>query len=97
MGDMMKRFLFVLATGVVVGFVLGSRAGREPYERLEARVREVSGRDEVRAAAERASRAVADLEKMAVNSAIDKIEEVSATADAAGGGRSGYQRSSSGR
>jgi hypothetical protein len=91
MGDMMKRFLAVLATGVVVGFVLGSRAGRAPYERLEASVSEVTGRDQVGAAADSASRAVADLEKMAVNSATEKIEEVSATADAAGGGRSNDQ------
>ena len=97
MGEMMKKFLAVLGTGVGIGFVLGSRAGRRPYERLEARIREVSGRDDVRAAAESASSVVADLKDKAVNTAAEKIEEVSATADAAVEGRSNYQRSSSGR
>ena len=93
----MKKFLAVLGTGVGIGFVLGSRAGRRPYERLEARFREVSGRDDVRAAVDSASGVVADLKEKAVNTAAEKIEEVSATADAAVEGRSNYQRSSSGR
>ena len=93
----MKKFLAVLGTGVGIGFVLGSKAGREPYERLEAKVREVSGRDDVRAAAESASNAVADLEDKAVSAGAEKIEEASATAGAAVGSGSDYQRSKSGR
>ena len=93
----MKKFLAVLGTGVGIGFVLGSRAGRRPYERLEERIREVSGRDDVRAAAESASSLVADLKEKAVNTAAEKIDDASATADAAVEGRSNYQRSSSGR
>ena len=93
----MKKFLAVLGTGVGIGFVLGSRAGRRPYERLEARIKEVSGRDDVRAAAESASSVVADLKEKAVSTAAEKIEAVSATADAAVEDRSNYQRSSSGR
>ena len=93
----MKRFLAVLGTGVVIGFVLGSRAGRGPYERLDAKVREVSGRDDVRAAAETASGVGADLKEMAVNTGTEKIEEVSVAVDAAVGGRSNDRRSSSRR
>lgn len=97
MGEVMKKFLAVLGTGVGIGFVLGSRAGRRPYERLEEKVREVSGRDDVRAAAESASRALSDLKDEAVHTGAEKIEQVSATADAAVGERSNFQRSGSGR
>jgi hypothetical protein len=35
----MKKYLLLL--GGLLGFLIGSRAGREPYDRLEARVHEV--------------------------------------------------------
>jgi hypothetical protein len=37
-------FLF----GVGIGFVLGSRSGRDPYERLDSKIRELTGRPEVK-------------------------------------------------
>jgi len=37
-----------LLIGVGVGFVLGSRAGRGPYEQIEAKARELTGRQDVR-------------------------------------------------
>jgi hypothetical protein len=40
----MKKF--VLLFGLGVGFVLGSRAGREPYERLRTMVRDLADRRE---------------------------------------------------
>jgi hypothetical protein len=36
-----------LLVGVGVGFVLGSRAGKGPYEQLEAKVRGFAGHDDV--------------------------------------------------
>jgi hypothetical protein len=40
----MKKFLVLFGLGV--GFVLGSRAGREPYERLRTMVRDLADRRE---------------------------------------------------
>jgi hypothetical protein len=48
----MKKFSLVL--GGVVGFVLGSRAGREPYDLLVERLRQVSARPPVQSAVETA-------------------------------------------
>jgi hypothetical protein len=94
----MKRFLVVLGTGVGIGYVLGSRAGRAPYERLEAKVKAVSGRDDVRAATESAAHAVSDLTDRAVSAGADTVESVAATSDEAFGDRSNsYERSSSAR
>ena len=42
----MRKSTFLL--GVGVGFLLGSRAGRGPYQQLESRVREISQRPEVK-------------------------------------------------
>jgi hypothetical protein len=47
-----------LALGAAVGFVLGSRAGRGPYRRLESKVREVWGRPEVQQALDNAGETV---------------------------------------
>jgi hypothetical protein len=44
----MKK-LWLLA-GIGIGFVLGSRAGREPYDQLEGKVRRFRGRPEVQGA-----------------------------------------------
>ncbi len=56
-GGQMKKLLLLL--GIGLGFVLGSRAGRAPYERLEGKARDLAGRPEVTdafdAAAEKAS------------------------------------------
>ena len=40
----MKKFMVLFGLGV--GFVLGSRAGREPYERLRTMVRDLADRRE---------------------------------------------------
>ena len=44
----MKK-LWLLA-GICIGFVLGSRAGLEPYDQLEGKVRRFRGRPEVQGA-----------------------------------------------
>jgi hypothetical protein len=43
-----KKLWFL--AGVGAGFLLGSRAGRGPYEQVEAKVRELGGRPEVQQA-----------------------------------------------
>jgi hypothetical protein len=53
--DMKKLWL---ALGAIIGFVLGSRAGRGPYRRLESKAREVWGRPEVQQALDTAGQAV---------------------------------------
>jgi hypothetical protein len=55
--ETMKKLLLII--GVGIGFVLGSKQGRKPYERLEAQVRQLAGRPEIKGAVEdSASRAV---------------------------------------
>lgn len=41
----MKKW--ILLFGIAVGFVLGSKVGRGPYEQIEGKAREVGGRPEV--------------------------------------------------
>jgi hypothetical protein len=53
----MKKF--ILAVGAGVGFILGSRAGRGPYEQLAAKARKIHSRDDVQDAVEKVKRAVA--------------------------------------
>jgi hypothetical protein len=93
----MKRFLTVLGMGVGIGFVLGSRAGREPYERLEAKVKGVSNRDDVSAALQRTSAAASDVKDKVVGAAAEKVEAASTTVDDAVRNRPDYQRTGSGR
>jgi|HubBroStandDraft_2_1064218.scaffolds.fasta_scaffold2476148_1 hypothetical protein len=93
----MKRFLTVLGVGVGIGFVLGSKAGREPYERLEAKLTSVSNRDDVSAAIQRTSAAASDVKDKVVGAAAEKVEEASATVDDAVRNRPDYQRTGSGR
>ena len=69
----MKRFLLLLGMGI--GFVLGSKAGRAPYERLERTVREFRRRPQVRASLRSVSdtaAAVRDATLDAANGAIDE-------------------------
>jgi hypothetical protein len=55
----MKKLL--LLVGAVVGFVLGSKMGREPYERLAAEIRKLTGRPEVEGAVAAVSDRASDL------------------------------------
>jgi hypothetical protein len=84
----MKKFLVVLGMGVGLGFVLGSRAGREPYERLEAKVKEISSRDDVTAATEKATAVASELKDKAVSAGAEKVAEVSDKVDGAVNGGS---------
>jgi hypothetical protein len=65
----MKKLVFVI--GVGVGFILGSKAGRGPYEGLEEKVRSLRERPEVEEAVERAKGAANEQ----VTEVVDKVNE----------------------
>jgi hypothetical protein len=73
----MKKLLLLM--GVVVGFVLGSKGGREPYERLEAQVRRLAGRPEVQGAIDSATSKAADLTHTVTGTVNEKISNVTDT------------------
>lgn len=62
--------------GIGVGFVAGSRAGREPYERLEGKIREVSGRPDVSRATSAAADSAETVADSAVGAVTDKVTKV---------------------
>ncbi len=69
----MKRVLLLVGMGI--GFVLGSKAGRAPYERLERTARELMRRPQVRTSLQSVSdtaAAVRDATLDAANGAIDE-------------------------
>jgi hypothetical protein len=67
----MKRFM--LFVGIAVGFVLGSRAGRGPYDQIEAKVREMSGKPAVREVVGQVSGAVKEQTAAAKEKVMDKL------------------------
>ena len=62
-----------LLMGVAVGFVLGSRAGHAPYERLEAQIRQLAGRPEVKGAVDAAFDKATDLTDQATGEVTEKV------------------------
>jgi hypothetical protein len=66
---MMKKLAF--AFGLGIGFVLGSKAGSGPYQRLEEKVRALRQRPEVDEAVARAKQAADEQ----VTGAIEKVNE----------------------
>ncbi len=93
----MKKFLTVLGVGVGIGFVLGSKAGREPYERLESKFRGMSSRDDLPGAPQGVSAAASDVKETVVSAGAQKVDEASAAVDDAISTRPSYQRTASGR
>jgi hypothetical protein len=71
----MKRLWLVVGAGI--GFVLGSRMGREPYERIESKVRQVSGRPAVKNAVHIISDRADDAADTVMKVAADKVEDIS--------------------
>jgi hypothetical protein len=65
----MKKFIFMI--GMMVGFVLGSRMGRGPYEQLEGSVREMMDHPKV----QKALHSAADSAESARDSALDATTE----------------------
>lgn len=67
---MKKVYLLI---GGAVGFVLGSRAGRGPYEQLEAKVRKTANRPEVQSAVDQAKSTAMDQAAGAAKTIGDKL------------------------
>ncbi len=65
----MKKMAFLMGLGI--GFVLGSKAGRGPYEELEHKVRSLRQRPEVEDAVVRAKGVANDQ----VTGVVDKVNE----------------------
>ena len=65
----MKRLSFVIGLGL--GFILGSRAGSGPYQRLEGQARALRNRPEVDEAVGRAKKAANEQ----VTGVIDKVTQ----------------------
>ncbi len=61
-----------LLAAAAVGYVLGTRAGRERYEQIRSGARKVAGNPRVQAASSRAQEAVKDTVTSAVSTASDK-------------------------
>jgi hypothetical protein len=69
-----------LLTGVALGYVLGSRAGRERYEQIKAGANRVAHNPKVQAAAGRAQETVAQQAATAADVAKEKVSDAAATA-----------------
>ncbi len=54
----MRKSMFLVGAGI--GFILGSRSGRGPYQQLESKVREITRRPEVRDKVEQLNDAAKD-------------------------------------
>jgi hypothetical protein len=65
-----------LLVGAAVGYILGSRSGRGPYERLESKARKVAGRPDVKRSVDAASDKASDLTETAVGAASDKVSDL---------------------
>jgi hypothetical protein len=79
----MKKLL--LLAGAAIGFVLGSRAGRGPYNRLERKAREVGKRPEVKHAVESVTQSVQENMNGLADKVVEKVpSHSSAKANGAG-------------
>ncbi|MGO3479847.1 MAG: hypothetical protein ACTIOA_16925, partial [Brachybacterium tyrofermentans] len=87
----MKKFIFL--AGLAVGFVVGSRAGRGPYESLERTARQVADDPEVQ---RRATQAKETAGRVAQDTATTVKEKAPEVASAAKGAASGAAASASG-
>jgi methyl-accepting chemotaxis protein len=78
----MKKWALLI--GGIIGFVLGSRAGRGPYEQVESWVRQISGRPQVQRATSQVTESGKQLGEVARNTASTAVDRAAeATAEAA--------------
>ena len=73
----MKKFIFL--AGLAIGFVVGSRAGRGPYESLEATARQVADDPEVQRRAHQARGTAERVAQDTANTVKDKAPEVASS------------------
>jgi hypothetical protein len=77
----MKKIALLL--GGITGFLLGSYAGRGPYERMQAWVRQLRGRPEVQRVADQVTESAGQLSDVATGTASKAADRASeAAADA---------------
>jgi hypothetical protein len=69
-----------LLAAAAVGYVLGTRAGRERYEQIRSGARRIAGDPRVQAAGHKAQEAVATQATHAAEVAKEKVSEVASTA-----------------
>jgi hypothetical protein len=65
-----------MAFSAAVGFLAGSRVGRGPYEKVESKTRELSGRPEVRKVVDTADRAIHEKVHDAHAVAAEKVDHL---------------------
>jgi biopolymer transport protein ExbB/TolQ len=75
----MKKFTFLI--GMAVGFVLGSRTGRGPYERLEDAVRQVMNQPKVQSTLQSAADSAESVRDTALDRTSEAIDDVSRAAN----------------
>lgn len=73
----MKKW--ILLFGIVVGFVLGSKAGREPYNQIEGKVRQVGARPEVQRAIKAVTRRAQEQASDMASKVHDRVSGVANT------------------
>lgn len=69
----MKKLAFLI--GVGVGFLLGSKVGKAPYEELKTKVRSITHRPEVRDAVETTKEAAIHQVTDSVNKVSDQVTD----------------------
>ncbi|MCT1806484.1 hypothetical protein [Dermabacter hominis] len=69
----------ILATGIAIGFVIGSKMGREPYEKLEATAKQYVDDPRVQERVGQARETVSKVAKDAASAAKDKAQEARAS------------------
>jgi hypothetical protein len=83
MASLMKKLIFLV--GGIAGFMLGSYAGRGPFERVAEWSRQLAGRPQVQRVADQVSESAAELGNAATASASKAADRAaSATAEVVG-------------
>ncbi|GAA1283408.1 MULTISPECIES: hypothetical protein [Brachybacterium] len=77
----MKKLIFL--TGLAIGFVVGSRAGRGPYESLERTARQVADDPEVQRRASEAKEKASQTARDTASTVKEKAPEVASAAQGA--------------
>ena len=75
----------ILATGIAIGFVIGSKMGREPYEKLEATAKQYVDDPRVQEKAGQARETVSKAAKDAAGAVQEKATDTSTDSSVAGG------------
>lgn len=77
----MKKLALLFGLGI--GFIIGSRAGRGPYEQIESNVRKMMGRPEVQEAVDQVSGAAKAQAGNVAQAVTERVEKVSPGAGSA--------------